>query len=304
MNANPPAVEIRYHAAEACPDEAAFRVALARRTTGASARTSRVRAFDVAIEADPRGWVGRLTTQDVDGAASAREVIAPSCGEVTEAVAFFCAVAMGFDSFAIVEPAPPPPPKRDAPPAEEIPPAKPVASSPSVTIAVGITMSAIHDVVGPDVRPGIFGFVGLGRASGSWLDPSARLGFMGTTSDGFRGRSGSATVSLLAARLDACPVVVRRWRLEARPCAQLQVGALVGAGSGVAGARGGSLPWIAIGPMLRAAWNVIGRFSLEFEGGVSFAAATHRFYFVPSETLYESPIVGEWLGVGVELGLL
>jgi hypothetical protein len=249
-----PAVQLQVEAGPDCTtrEELAARVAARTRridlvAPGSAPDASLVR---VVITPGPRAVVGELTISQPAGPRAAgspavRRLSAPSCEQLTDALALL--IALAFDPDTTAEPAAPPPNAPPTPPpAERVPPpprpvpppvasaAPPPAPRPVPAGRLRVSAAAGAQVLfgpAPHVMPGptLDLTVGWDRPS-VWslaVRLSAALAWSGTLSE----TGGMADFSLDTLALDACPLRLAPWKLEARACANGTVGRLVATGS-------------------------------------------------------------------------
>ena len=58
-------------------------------------------------------------------------------------------------------------------------------------------------------------------------------------------------------------------------------------------------PWVAAGPVARAEWSFVWAVFLDAEIGALFRVTDDRFVFLPSTLVYEVPLVGVSVGLGL-----
>ena len=203
-----------------------------------------------------------------DGAPSAREVEAGTCGEVVEALALVAALTIDPEaetaplpaetveavtttlvaqnetakSSAPTEPAPAEPSPEAAvevesqPAPAALPPAAPPASTEREAGPRGVEIGAgaqlelgVAPLGGPFL--GWRGFVDAGARRGGLLRPSVGASFAYGTDYYDEGRLGNAELSWWAGRLDLCPVDLARVEWAAvRPCVAFDLGQVSGSG--------------------------------------------------------------------------
>ncbi len=69
-------------------------------------------------------------------------------------------------------------------------------------------------------------------------------------------------------------------------------------GSQVANGASKLRPWVATGGVARVEVQALGPFLLDVEVGAMLRETADRFYFVPSTTVYQVPLVGAVVGLG------
>jgi hypothetical protein len=194
----------------------------------------------VVVTPGPRAVVGELTITQPEGSPAVRRLSAPSCEQLTDALALV--IALVFDRETAVEPAapspeaqrpkPPPPP----PPAPLAPASVAVAPAPEPAPIGHLRVSAAAGgqvLLGPAPRamPGVTVELTVSWDRTSVWSPAARLSASAAWSGALHETGGVATFSLDTLTLDACPLRLLRWRLEVRACATGTVGRLRAQGS-------------------------------------------------------------------------
>ena len=200
----------------------------------------------------------------------ARSVTAARCEEVAEALALIAELAI--DRLPVVGP-PMEPHGAIAPAARVRTAIHPLGLEPAWYVSTGIHGGASFGRA-PSVRPTALPFVELSRdpwslrASLLWAHrPSEEL-----------------SVTLVAARLEVCPI---RWiaaDVELDPCASIELGAIRGERSE---ARSGL--WLAPGALARGRWRFAHPFFAELELGASVPLSRPRFLLEPAQTLWHAP---------------
>lgn len=303
-----PALE--YTVQEGCPTQDAF-LALVREklaTAGAEGRSDEPRV-SVSIRAVDSGFVGRLALQRADASRYDREVTGASCAEVANALAFVLALALGAEDTAptsAVTPAAPKSPEPEPEPKPATPPAvvtaAPSGAPPRATevrvsgwrLGVGAQGGAR---AGLSPRALLFGsaFVQARRTLAPLSGLSWRAGFAIAPSVSVTDENGSTEFHWWAGSLELCPLGVRvLGRLEARPCAALDVGRLHVDGTPPSGP--GSSPastsnvWVDALAALRLELPLFGVFSAELQGDLILPLTRYRFSFDPDDaTAYAVP---------------
>lgn len=272
---------------------------------------------------------GELSLANPGEQATNRRVVARSCDEAADAMALIIAVTLDPTATtgkpapdtsspatpdspaspagtnpapAATPPAPNPPSSAPATPADRDASSDDPATQTSPGRARFSLQLAFQSFVGPapEIMPGIaaYGRAELDRPS-PW-SPSAILGVTYAARGGFEQRGGSASFSLLAASLDACPFRVTFARLELRPCASLLFGRLAAEGTNTLNSAGtvGRPFWVAGGaatltfpftPYLEASARVAVGGNLVRD---SFVFTPTVFHAVPAATLAASAGLG------------
>lgn len=294
-----------------CPDEATFRARIEARTP-VTFDSSSSRSLSVTLDGgNPSRGRLQLTTE---GAPVLREVSGETCDEVASALALIAAVLLerGADPgepAAVPAPAPPaespaapvaaPEPAPAVVPPAPPPPVRAEAGSSSAPVRVAWQLGAqglLGGGVGPSVAGGVrvFGEASIAvathpalRLSAAWY-PGTELG----TS------LGPVRFSLLAARLEACPVRLAVATLSLSPCATFDAGSLSAEDSVSPDGQSGHL-WMAPGALARVAFFFGPVVGVELEGGITFPLDRYRFFFDPQPTVYQVPSVVGAGGLGL-----
>jgi hypothetical protein len=321
-------VRIDFRAPATCPSREAFLAGIRARTsrmqlapTGSPART-----FSVVLEDRASGGAGRVTIQDRDGRQLRRDVTGASCEEVADVLALV--VALAIDPHATLAPrtpqsaptasgsaqenAPSPSatPAPVAPTASAAPDAPPVheearqsiardRASRTFFLAAGAGASGRSGVT-PAVLFGSHVFVEARVATDTWSALRLRLSFERTASGMLDVDGGGARFTWTAARADTCVAGWRKGSASISPCFGAEAGTLEAAGSNIDHARGATRPWLAIGPLVRAAWRLVDPLYLAFDVSAHAALVRPQFFFEPNATVYDVPLFGA--GAGLSLG--
>jgi hypothetical protein len=317
-------VRLAYASAEGCPDRAAFEARVRARTTraafGETGGSGRIFEVELAATPAPHGSFAVWRRGMVEGT---RQVSAETCSDVADALAL--AVALAIDPSTLLAPAPAAPPATAAPPPvlpAEASPASPASPGPPRVPAAAVVVPPppLAAARPPSVRPGTLPHtvffaaditvatgiafdalvtfsprVGWRSASSSVVAPSFDLTFGRASTGTLPVAGGEASFTWTVGRADGC---ILSWppasaaRLLA--CARLEAGQLeaAGLGSQVLDPQTHDRPWVAVGPLLRGEWALLGPLFL----GVDAAAMVHvtddRFYFVQQTTVREVPLLG------------
>ena len=345
------AIHITFGAPPSCPDARAFAREVQARTARAklaAAGEARRRTFRVTVTQERGVSRGQLTIDDpaATGAPAVREVSGQSCAEVVSALALVSALAIDPNAStaprappAEVEqpaeaPAPPPPagaaapaaPQPDRPPRRtparpaEPPPAAPPSGPTRWRLQGGAHATAVG-AIAPDLVPGVHVFLDATRTrlegaedSSGPLSPSLRLGAISATSGVIDTELGTASFRWTVGRLEGCPIAIDLdAQVTARPCLELDVGALEGSGNGEAFSGRDSRFWGDVGALLRLQWVALDLVLVEAEAGLTAPFVRYRFAFCrgpgsvagqpcPKDhelVVHETPGVGGSLGLGV-----
>lgn len=283
----PEAISVTYVAADGCPDEAEFFAGLAARAHVRRSEAPAARRFAVVIDADAGGSLrGVLTVTDPDGNASTREVPGATCAEISSALQLVAALAIEERaSRAAVPVRVPPAPVRAAS-------AAPARRRPwQVTVGAGVEQ---YRGATPSAVLGMPVTVELGHPGGVTL----RATFARTLRDELP----TSAFRWTAGRLDICPFALRFARLQAGPCAGVEVGAVTSRGVGVDMATHDLRPWLAPDASLRVRASA-GRFGLELEATLAVPVVRDRYYIAPDTTVHHVGPVTTALGASLTVDL-
>jgi hypothetical protein len=293
----PVTTTIDFSAPPACIDGSTFRANLSSLPMS-SLKAEQPRAMIVRITASDGAFHGELTVKHADGTRTLREVDSPRCDDVTSALEFIAAVALGLDR------SPPPHEKRkeaSTPPVVS-PPVTP--SSPAARWRfVGEVWAGVTSGAGPRAEFAPGAAIGAMLDAPGLLAPELLLSGNWATSGGIATPVGQATLTLADGALTGCPL-----RLAAgaafglRPCAELQLGALSASGSGatVVPPTSQVRPWGAIAALGRIEWKLRGAVELEAAGGALFPFISDSFFFTPSVPIGTSQ-VGAFARLGIAI---
>ncbi len=246
---------VRVSARAPCSDDAAFLHQLLARTPRARAAREAESAtrFVVTIDAKGEKYHGELIVESPEGGRATRGVDATSCQDVVSALALVAALTIDPDAISRLSepppkrPAPAPPPTAETPPPPEPKPAP--APRPEVTpptdhweFFVGFGAEASGGAV-PALGVAARAIVGAGRRGE--LSPSAFLSLSRASGHTDVDDLGRADFTLLAARLEGCPLRLELGALAALPCAGAELGRLGAEGSGIRQTDSASRWWAA-----------------------------------------------------------
>jgi hypothetical protein len=299
-------------APEGCIDAPTFRERLTA-LPASPGKTEPPRRVTIVITHQGDLFTGALRVEHASGDTTERQVTSARCDEVSDALTFVAAVALGLDYVPPPPPRPPqplpasPPPRRPPPPRERD--ATPAAAEPAVLTGrtrwrfTGAVRGGLLGGAGPSLEPALSVAVGLALDNGGLLAPSFEVSGTWATSGSSTTVAGTTgTLTLLDGALGICPVRVPITHgLALRPCGEAAFGALSGSGTGSSVVGHGSHvePWMALTPMARAEWQIGKHFMLEIETGPEFQLYRDRFYWSPSGSpLYTVPSVGSLTRLG------
>jgi hypothetical protein len=295
--ATPLDVPIEYTAPSECLDGASFEKHLAELPPSSSS-AGEPRSVTVVVRRARGGFSGSVRVDYRDGTSTERKVASARCDDLTAALEFVAALAMGLEARRQEPAAVPPPPKPTA--VVQAPP-----SSPAPHWRFGATLRAAGmNAVGPNVRLGLEGGAVATFERQGFISPEFRLEGLGASGSA-TSVLGTANLTLLTSVIEACPVLVRFGDVDVRPCVGAQVGALRGVGRGSSLVEGDDVTrfWFAGLLLGRIEWN-LGRFvAVEADGGAVVPARRERYYFGPDSTLYEVPVVTGLASLGLKVAL-
>jgi hypothetical protein len=262
-------VHVWYRASEGCPEGPAFVARLVQ--LGHAAELARVGDpvdFTVSVARTHEGSSGRLERQTAAGQLAMRQVSAPSCEEVVEGLALSLDLALG---------------------PEPAPAVTQRSGSEGLSLGLGATLAT---GLAPAALPGLalFGELGGPRAARLRLEARAARGAS-------EGRDEvELVVSLVAARLQGCPLAVGLAEWSWAPCLSLALGGLWAEGEPNTG-RSDSGAWASAGASSRVDWQLGRRFALGFELGASVPFVRYRMGAAEDAPLYRTRAIGLELGL-------
>lgn len=279
----PEPIHLEYSAPSDCPDGASFEGRVRALTSRARFDVARPgeRRFDVHIEAGTPVR-GALVVARGDSVEGRRVVEADRCSDVDDALALM--VALAIDPQASLLPAD----AGSAAPPESTPlPAEPASARP-----------AVQPTPLPPAPP-------LAHESATAARGESRPGPVHARGS-VDAAGGAASFTWTVGRLDGCGLAWPPPGASAHllACARLEAGALDAVGSGIVGARDSTRTWLAMGPLLRVEWAILGPLYVDADVAPMFRVTADRFYFAPDNTINEVPYVGLDASVGVGVHFL
>jgi hypothetical protein len=203
-----------------------------------------------------------------------RRFVARSCAEAADAVALIIAVTLDPTlkqqaEQPVVAPPPPPPAKIEIAP----PPPPPTAKRQFGAHVAGQTIFG----PAPAVMPGIalYGMAALER-DGVW-SPALLVGATHVWRNDLAQTGGTASFTLDAASVDACPLRLGRSRLVARPCASALVGRLAASGADTDQPASAARPFATAGVALTASAGTTVEVSARVGVGVTLLRDSYDF---------------------------
>jgi hypothetical protein len=267
---------LTYRAAgEGCPSEETYRNEARARIP---AQVERGRRLDVRLGPSADGFEGTVEAIEPRAGAStvvaSRTVAGATCQEVADATLLL--VALG-----VLE-APPPDARREVPP-----PPRAIEPEPRAAPAIAFHVAGIALAASGFGPPALGGGarVGIGVERVGLFRPELRAGVDVVADAELRDSIGTAARSLIAGRLDACPIAMGT-RLSLRPCASGALGEIRVRGVDVPAPRDERRLHGALGALVRGRAGLVGGLSAELSVGVLVPLLAHRFYFEPNATLF------------------
>jgi hypothetical protein len=235
----------------------------------------------IRVTGDGEMFTGELQVEHSDGTTTVRQVASTHCDEVTDALEFVAALALGLDARP---PAPPPAPE---PEPEREPEPAPV---PQRWRLFAAAYGGIASAAGPDVEFAPAVALGVMKDGLDLFAPELELSGTWSMSSHFATKLSPATsqTTLFDAALSVCPLQLGVGRsgagpaLRLRPCAGLQLGALT-ASTSLAGSTDQVEPWLAAAVLARAEWVFGKHFMLAADGGAAFPILRPDYFFRPSQ---------------------
>lgn len=284
-----------YDVAPDCPDQAAWRDALRTRLTEKLRRAAAMHDFTVKIERRPSregmvylGQLAQLSEPDLEP----RRVQGTSCQDVVEALSLIAAMAA---------PVAAPSENPEAPSGRWVSTAEQeqalareedtglepeLALQPVRVGAVGFVL--FQSVAAPRLAADLGLGISMSWQTESW-QPWVLVGvYWGGERIRVPGTAAEARFDRWSSHIVACPLrLPHSSALAIRPCLDVDVGKLNGAGIDVRGAAQTSALWASAGLELRLDWSIWERLELGAMVGSVVALARPRFYFVPEFTALE-----------------
>jgi hypothetical protein len=246
---------------------------------------------------------GKLTVRARDGSSTTRELKAPSCEQVGEALALIVAIAI--DPQALVEGAPPrsepEPPPVPSPPADAARPPDVRGSEPkgpTVRAAFGLRWDEVSGVT-PILRPVLRPFVEIiGDRKGA-LVPGLRVSLAWTRNARVGTAYGEADFSWYVGRVEACPFRLGSVALSLSSCVTFDAGALRVVGQNAPASTVRTRPWVSTGLNARGSallWRFV---FVEVEVGAAAPWIKDRWLFADGSAIQSAPPISAWMGAGL-----
>jgi hypothetical protein len=301
-------------APSACIDAATFRAHLLA-LPATPGKTESPRAIAVHIEESSGTFVGALRVTHANGTETTREVTSDRCLEVTDALEFVAALALGLEAHVpasasatgvttatkttIATPVPAAPPARVE--ARRAPPPSPPAPWQFAAGAYG----RVVGIGGPQPLFGAGASVGLVLDRSGPLAPALHLSGTWAGSGAIVTPLGTATMTLVEAALEACPVrLAIGLGFALRPCVAAEAGTLTASAraSNLVGAPSQSRFWGAASLLARVEWKIGKHFMFGGEGGAVLPFAYDHFFFT-SDILAANVLTVASVGAEAKLGV-
>jgi hypothetical protein len=280
----------RYDVAEGCPAELAFRRALGTRLERPLGEAFARRRLEVNITGDASGsgWVGQLSVTDEAGTATTREVAGASCDSVFAALSLLAALS------ADGAPAPEPVPSVETVTDVGV---SPRAERERGGLHAGPAVWALLDgTVAPQLATGFGAGVRLEWRSDDVWRPELQLGALFLRSESRPDAlSFGSRFAVSALQTSFCPLrVLASQTWSARPCVQLEVGRISGAGVGSELVRSTERHglWLSSGASLQGGAVLWEPLTLDAAIGATFPWVRHEFFLEPDTLVYRVPTVG------------
>lgn len=282
----------RYDVADSCPAEHAFRRALGERLERPLGEAFARLRLDVNItrDASGSGWVGQLSVKDETGTATAREIAGASCDSVFAALSLMAALS------ADGAPAPEPRPVSSFEPAADAGVSLPGERERDDLRAGPAVWALLDSAIAPQLARGFGAGVRLEWRSDDAWSPELQLGALSLRSERRPDAlSFGSRFAVSALQTSFCPLrVISSKTWSARPCVQLEVGRISGAGVGSALVRSTERHglWLSSGANLQGGAVLWGPLTLGASIGATFPWVRHEFFLEPDTLVHRVPTVG------------
>jgi hypothetical protein len=317
--AEPESVRIDYAAPAGCPDVTAFFLSLRERTTRfrEAGPDEQARRFLVRVRTVGSSFSGRLEIRSPDGRTAVRNVDAPICDEVSNALALITALTIdpnaltGSPKMAGTSQVEPTPGSAAGPDR----PRSPLSAAAVVTLPLLATPDASQPwrwsagllghatfLVSPTLGYGGDIFVEAEAPDSSRLGPAVRMGIFLNQSDVELPSGRAARFQWALTEIDGCPVRLGGTRLALHPCLVFRLGVIHGEGRRISQPKKTVSLWSDAGPMLRLRFGVTARLFLDAQGGIVLPLHRPSFEITDmgsSMTAYSVPRLGASAGIGV-----
>jgi hypothetical protein len=243
----------------------------------------------------------QLATVDIDGpdGVSQRTLAAPSCAQLTRALALILTIAIDPDARSedVVARASATPPSLGGATPRRV--AEPPAARPAPWWAVGVGVGLSGGVAPhPAFDQALSLELGRGRRAGF----AAHVRLSGLHAHGsVDALAGTADFDLLALRLASCPYRIGT-RISLAACVSFDFGRLQGSGSQTRAERTSSAYWYGPGAFGAVTLSALPWLRVQLELGALAPLARDRFYFGPSETVHGIPALAGYGGINLLVG--
>lgn len=301
--AEPQPYELSYAAPAGCPTErevvAEVRANVHDAASGDGARIA------LTIVQNGTELTGELVALDRSGKEGRRTIHGPTCSEVSQALAFLAALAIELggrvepdpaaEPAAASPPAPPPRAPKPAPASTQVSPPPPR----STWRFSGVLGAGLRGGLAPSVRPSAEVGLELADTLARVLAPAVRATAVGSVSR-ISHSAGTAELSLLAGRLEGCPVRFGSQVVAVRPCLGVELGAVFAHGD-LAGGRSVVEPWGSSEASLRLEVGPFAPVFLELSAAAVVPFFHTHYFFVPQQIVYVVPAVTGRAGLAAGL---
>ncbi len=291
-----PVYVLTYSAPGVCPGEAAFIADVASHVHDTSHAGS-VRV-NVTIEEREAGYAGTLVAFDRSGRDSSRRIIDKKCSDVAHALAFLAALVIEVGGH--LEPEAAPASKPAPAPVPTTPVRGPAAVERPRTVALSaVLLGGVRGGLGPAARGSAEAGAEIGASEGV-LAPSLRLVAL-VANGSLNGPGGSAALWLFGGRIELCPLHFASKRFAIRPCVGTELGVVQAEGQTAFAPQTVTEPWVTAEATLRGQWFPTRWAFVELGGGPVIPLQRTRYYFVPDQTVYVTPVLTGRAAIGVGL---
>jgi hypothetical protein len=273
--------------------------------------------FVVTLGSVEGGASGRLERQTERGTVAIRDIRAPNCEAVAEALALTLSLTIDPQA-AAPQSEPPAPPSADS---QRAPPAVGSVVRPQLT-AVAASLESERPppsfaVAGSGPAPssaaiiraglgGSFAYLNAGHerfGAGAFVDlqaserllvlrPALRVSAQASVA-----ADADTDLRILAGRLDLCPATIAFGSVEARPCAAAELGQVTAHREVRGGARDSAL-WSALLAEVRLLWPASRRWAFELDFGVSIPLTRYDFTLEGGDNLGRTGELAAVAGIG------
>jgi hypothetical protein len=308
---------LSYQAPRECPESIEFARLVVERSAHGRLVTdqSLARSMTVAIRRVRAGYQGTLEFIDFDAERVVRELRAPTCRALAEALALVTALAIDAqlppdsqvseletpdEYFAPSLPKMYPEPMVTTP----APPVAPPSPPPGAWRVLGGAGGRIDTAAVPGIGWGLFGFAELVR-----LPRRARIKLGSSWGEGTATTRGEhARFDWLTIFASGCPVAWGVGVIDVAPCAVLEVGGLRGQGRRslrITTPESNLVPWAAVGLLGTLHMPLGSSVNVGIEAGPLVPLSRPRFeFYVPDVLVFRPPPVGLTAGLELSLKLL